>query len=387
MKISIKNTEPCLCGSGKSFKSCCKGKIVVNNCNGYGEEILSNPSRINHILQEKFKTTDFRICMYPDNSECKKPIKNAHTLQNNGVLSIIAEDDHVMVSNLFNKVREGFSTDKVSKNAATTFYGFCEYHDSVVFRDIETIPYNKQIKQNFLYAYRTLAQEHHKKQRFKRTLQACVKQNPSILLSEIFIQNYRYAELSIKDINEELSIFNDAFNCNNYDILESYVYEFNATYDFAVTTTFNPAFDLQGKLLNDLYSNNMERLKPVFVSAFPNNSKFYVILSCLKIDYITLKSYFDQIKSLNEENLKIFLNNLLPTFSENIVLSPKLWNKWTHFSKLEYEKMVTGEIGDFNKLLSNDSPYDSMEDFIKGMNIKNGNNDMFIKQKYDLFKI
>lgn len=159
--IKINNSEPCLCGSGKKFKECCKNKIFSHG-SVYSDDVLNNPQRINAILQKRMQDTDFKACMYPNKSECKLPIKNAHTLQNNGVLSIIAEDDHVMVIDILNKVRTGSSIKRISKNKATTFYGFCEYHDSVLFKDIELREYAKEDKQNFLYAYRMLAQEYHK---------------------------------------------------------------------------------------------------------------------------------------------------------------------------------------------------------------------------------
>lgn len=382
----VKNLEPCLCGSGKTFKSCCKGKIYTNK-SVYGEDVLKNPNRINHIIQQKLKSTDFKICFHPGKENCKFPIKNAHTLQNNGVLSIIAENEHVMITNLFNKIREGFATHRLSKNEATTFYGFCEYHDSVVFKEIETVPYSKQIKQNFLYAYRACAQEFHKKTRQIKAMQGCFKDNPSIIFMEGFVESYRNIMLSYSDVKEYMDIFNNSFINNNFDILENYVFEFNERYDFAVTTTFNPTYDLNGEQINDIYSTDEQRLKGVFFSVLPTQDRSYMILSCLKEDYKTLESYFSQIKSLNENNLKIFLNNALPTFSENIVLSPRLWNKWTNFSKREYEKIVSGEIGQFDQLLSGRLPYNSIEEFISGIQVKNGINDMMTIQKYSLFKL
>lgn len=139
--IKINNSEPCLCGSGKKFKDCCKKKMFTSST-PYSEDILNNPQRINAILQNMMDKTDFKICMYPDKSQCKLPIKNAHTLQNNGVLSYIADSEHVMVTDPLNKVRQGYITKKISKNKATTFYGFCEYHDNFLFQDIELKEYD-----------------------------------------------------------------------------------------------------------------------------------------------------------------------------------------------------------------------------------------------------
>ena len=82
--IKINNSEPCLCGSGQKFKDCCKAKMFTSTTR-YSEDILNNPQRVNAILQKMMDKTDFKICVYPDKSCCKLPIKNAHTLQNNGV--------------------------------------------------------------------------------------------------------------------------------------------------------------------------------------------------------------------------------------------------------------------------------------------------------------
>lgn len=383
--IKIKNSDLCLCGSGKLFKSCCKGK--VNMCKkNYEDDVLNNPNRLNHLLQQKMKATDYKICFHPEQDKCKLPIKNAHTLQNNGVLSIVAEKNHVMVTDLFNKVRGGSVIRKVSKNDATTFYGFCEYHDSVIFKDIELIEYNNQIKQNFLYAYRTCAQEYHKKTRAIKVLQQCFKDNPGVFYMEGFIENYRYTELSYFDVKSYMDKFDKSLINNNFDVLENYVFEFSDIYDFAVTTMFNPAYDLVGNEINDLYSTEKENLKSIFLSIIPTKNKFYMILSCLREEYSKLEAYFNQVKNLNEQELKVFLNNVLPTFSENIVLSPRLWERWTPFSKREYEKIINGGIGEFEKIISGGMPYESIDDFVYGMQVKDGMNNMMTKQRYDLFK-
>ncbi|WP_294126205.1 SEC-C domain-containing protein [uncultured Clostridium sp.] len=380
----IKNRE-CFCGSGKKFKSCCMSKINSQK-KIVSDEVLSNPNRLNQLLFERLKSTDYKTCFYPEKEKCKKPIKNAHTLQNNGILSLISENGHVRIYDLLNKVRKGTSTKEVSKNSATTFYGFCEYHDSVVFKEIELLPYTASEKQNFLHAYRTCAQEYHKKNRMLKAIQNCFKDNPIVVNIPGFIESYENMELSFKDVEKYMNIFNEAFKNNDFNILESYVYKFDQMYDFAVTTMFNPTFDINGKMLNDIYSKDEERLKSVFISILPTQTNSFFIISYLKEDFEHFKEYLEKIKAFTDDQLKIFLNNLIPTYSENIVLSPRLWDKWTPFSRREYEKVINGEIGDFSKLISLELPFDSLEDYIEGLMIKNGANDMMKKPKYDLFK-
>lgn len=359
--IKINNSEPCLCGSGKKFKECCKSKIFTSST-PYSEEILNNPQRINAILQKILDSTDFKVCMYPEKSQCKMPIKNAHTLQNNGVLSTISESGHVMITDILDKVRNGSILKKVSKNKATTFYGFCEYHDTYLFQDIEIKEYNNEIKQNFLYAYRMVAQEYHKKERTISSIQNCIKDNPSILQSSILVENYRMMDLARGDVRELMNIFNEAFVSQNFDILHSYVYKFNQQYQFAVTTMYVPASTLDGEEIVDIYSKEKDRLPSAFLTVIPTNNCSYFIMSCLKIDYPKIIKYFDEIENLEENKLKCFLNWTLPTYSENIVLSPKLWDSWNAESKKEYERIITGMGGDFEKMLNQENPFDSFEE-------------------------
>lgn len=383
--IRINNSEPCLCGSGKKFKECCKSKIFLPS-EIYSEDVLNNPQRINAILQKKMQDTDFKVCMYPNKNACKLPIKNAHTLQNNGVLSIIAENDHVMITDILNKVRNGSIIKRISKNKATTFYGFCEYHDSTLFKDIELREYSKTNKQNFLYAYRMIAQEYHKKQRVFTSLQNSVKDNPSILRHSFVVENYRMANLARADLKEYMDIFNNAYISQNFDILHTYVYEFSFQCQFAVTTMYIPVSRLNGEKIVDIYSQQKERLPSIFMTIFPcNNSKSYFIMSCLEEDYSKIKAYLDDVEKLNEMELIRFLNWTLPMYSENIILSPRLWDMWKTQAKKEYERMIAGIVGNFEKVLQQKAPFETMEDFFDAVQIQDGIINMEKEPKYNLF--
>lgn len=384
--MSKKDSFPCFCGSNKPFKSCCKSKINTPK-KVIDETKLNNPKYINNFLKKMLDDTDFKICFHPNKEECKKPIKNAHTLQNKGVLSKLAVNNNVVIFDILNKTINGSSLKTVRKSNATTFYGFCEYHDSKLFSDIENIKYSNQAKQNFLYAYRCCSQEYHKKVRLIKSIQKAFKLNPSIYNIAYFEDLYKLQMLAYKDVEEYMNIFNESLLKENYDVLVNYVYEFDKSYDFAVTTMFSPTVDINGNVLNNIYSKSEERLKSVFATFIPTDCKSYFILSCLKSDFESLKSYFDAIKNFNEEELMLFLNNLFPTYSENIVLSPRLIDSWTPYSRREFENIILGGIGDFSKLLSFENPFSNVEKFFKGMAISNGVNSMKERQPYNLFKI
>lgn len=384
--MAKKDSFPCYCGSGKAFKSCCKSK--VNNYNDFVDRTkITNPKYVNNLLKGIMDRTDFKTCFHPDKKQCKKPIKNAHTLQNNGVLSLLAENNNVIVTDILNKEIKGTILKPVRKNNATTFYGFCEYHDSTLFSDIENIHYSMDKKQNFLYAYRCCSQEYHKKLRVIKSLQNTFKKNPGIYNTLGFTENFELQMLSYKDVESYMQIFNDALLSKNYDILSSYVYQFDKQYNFAVTAMFNLTVDFKGNVINDIYSTAEERQKSLFATFIPAESKSYFILSWLEEDSSDFKEYIDTIKGFDEENLIIFLNNLFPTYSENIVLSPRLVNLWTPYSKKCFEEIIAGPIGEFSKLISYQNPFENFESFIKGLEVGNGTNSMTDKPKYDLFKL
>ena len=53
--------------------------------------------------------------------------------------------------------------EKIGISSASTFFGFCNHHDTVIFSEIENKDYIGNHEQNFLYAYRACALEYVKK--------------------------------------------------------------------------------------------------------------------------------------------------------------------------------------------------------------------------------
>ena len=90
---------------------------------------------------------------------------------------------------------------------------------------------------------------------------------------------------------------------------------------------------------------------------------------------------------MDEEKLKRFLNLTLPTYSENIVLSPRLWDSWSSKAKKEFEQIISGMGGDFEKMLNRELPFTSLEEIQTAINVQFGIIDMESSPKYDLFLV
>lgn len=82
----IKDTEPCPCGSNKAYKECCK------NTTEAAPNASKKPPEVQ--VMEKMRASMEKCCLYPDQTSCKGKIKEAHALQNNKIISLLAGSEH-----------------------------------------------------------------------------------------------------------------------------------------------------------------------------------------------------------------------------------------------------------------------------------------------------
>lgn len=363
-------TEPCPCGSGKKYRACCFNRKDQE----LPFEKVPNKKRegaFKHYAYKMSQESKIKECLHPDSEQCKGKIKNAHSLQNNGVLSRIEEDGHVVILNT------NFGTDGViydvkdeSKNKATTFTGFCEIHDTLVFQDIET----KEIdvtssKQCFLFAYRAFALELHKKKESLKSIQQLFKVRPTLSKVRDYIARYRYIELSVNDVSVYKKFFDDALINENYDMIQSTTFTFDYEISMAACGGFTLTHDIKGNELNDTYSMEDERLKILFFTIIPNNGKSYFIFSWINDDTDYFKDYIQQLEGLNEEQFKTYINNFLPSYTENLVVAPSLWNSFTKRQKDAFFKLFSAEFETYdNRIKANllrSTPYDLLINHVR----------------------
>lgn len=104
----------------------------------------------------------FEKCLEPTMSCPEKAIR-AHSIQNAKVFELIAEENHLyeMRARVKNgEMRCGF--EKIGRNEASTFTGFCAAHDTSMFSPIDTKPFSiDDTEQLFLIAYRAVTRELH----------------------------------------------------------------------------------------------------------------------------------------------------------------------------------------------------------------------------------
>ncbi|WP_316635979.1 hypothetical protein [uncultured Flavobacterium sp.] len=274
-----------------------------------------------------------KICWHPkaSNTNCKVDksgriiVSAAHSLQNNGVLSKIVENGHVM-SYTFDK--GDFEGKELGKNHASIFWGFCNTHDAI-FSPIEVTEYIKTEEQNFLYAYRGFVVSSHKKLEVSSWM--------------------NYGEQSDNDIKENKKIFDDAILANDFSVIETEIFELPLFYPIAASSSFYLDFDFEG---NEI-AHSEERMEDVFITLFPSGvNKTYFLLSYFKQDSHLYKNLGDQLRK--RDNLKSDISMLIAAHVENVYFNPVYYKIFIEKHEDDLMKIMHEAQMDYASLDEND---------------------------------
>ena len=317
--MKIGRNAPCPCGSGKKYKKCCLNKTKEQRIAEAAIKSMQNIKNESRIKR----------CLHPNQNECSGKIIKAHAIQNNRILNKIAENG--MLVTLDGTSHYMFQTsDTKGRSVATTFTGFCSYHDKTLFQDIEDKEFVGSEKQIFLLTYRTMAWHYHKKQ--EQTNAICIqyekmfKQGYDLAKSDEFIEYLTGLKLGLADNQKEKRIFDNALLNEQYGNISSWIWELPYEISIAVSMMTELEHDIYGKKINDLEKDI--DLKKIYLNIFPASGKSFCIWSWLNIKDSSYKRFAEQFSKLDINDRENYFNNNLPRWTDAIIISPRIWNKW-----------------------------------------------------------
>ena len=224
---------------------------------------------------------------------------------------------------------------------ASTFFGFCSYHDSVVFSDIENRTYSNEKKQNFLFAYRACAFEY-AGCKYAECQSRELKNLADNDYEKIFYESKNQKDITdLKDIKIQLDKFSRELkkpeDKRNYDIIFSKHYEMNKKVLIAVNSVFSLYYDLDGNQIYDPYDYTIE-LPSLFLNVFPQEDKTHIILSCFSMVKNKYDSVFNTLDSLTDLRLEEVISQIIVVHCGNLYISP---SKWLRISKAKRKVFVS----------------------------------------------
>lgn len=334
----IHDNESCPCGSGVSFGNCCKHKIAKQINSKVPPEVQ---------IMKRMRASMKKCCLHPDKEKCKGRIKEAHALQNNKIINLLAGSDrHVYMLNakrqsLLIPLENGETVpiveiSKISANDATTETCFCDYHDNVAFAAIEKgapdFDSNSE-EMKFVYAYKAFIFEYYKQMMGWQIFQNCFKDNPQAFLDKNSVGMYRMLQMKKAEFEPIKAVFDAQILAGTIEGVSTCVVKIPFQIAFADYAYIAPDYDMDGHRIHHTRKGIMHRLA---ITVFPEQQCSWLLMSCLKTEESVYKRLFSQAQVASIDKLKFYLNIMLPLYSENMVLSPELWMAWDEKTQMAY---------------------------------------------------
>ncbi|MCH9814143.1 MAG: hypothetical protein K0U47_09415, partial [Epsilonproteobacteria bacterium] len=291
-----------------------------------------------------------RCLHYHTGDRCNEII-NAHSIQNNGVLSKIANEKneiYALSRNMGdfkkNDGNIGFRRYPISK--FSIFRGFCKNHDDELFKPIDTLPFKSGNQQQvFLYAYRSLAKELFDKENALnmhiQTLED-VKDNKG--LSKYILALIDGSKNALNSLNKHKKTYDNVLESEMYSDMR-YV-SFNSTDKLfmAFSNIMYPDYDFMGNLIQDLSNTNTEnRFDLITFCSAPTEDGWSFIFSWHKNSDTSCLPFIQSLKDRMKQgdDLGTILFKFILLNSENFALSPIWWESISTDKQKEISQAIT----------------------------------------------
>lgn len=249
---SSRRTVLCWCGSGQQYGKCHRDR---------DEQIPLKSYEIDAAFRKAFAK---KYCLHPQSSTstCSQQIVKAHSVSASSNLKNISEDGHVLrfyyPSKAPVEARGRVAAQSIGVNKASTFTGFCKFHDSQTFSCIDQ-PMNLVTSEHcFLLAYRALCKVIFTKaaefaasltlRQLDRGTPPHVQQAHQKSCSDIEFS----LMVGLQDLHRDKAEFDQHLLDHNFEAISYYALELDHAPQIACSVAFPPEVDFEGNQLQSL---------------------------------------------------------------------------------------------------------------------------------------
>jgi hypothetical protein len=279
------------------------------------------------VFEDFKKVSKITECFYHDKNSCKGEIKQSHSLQKNGRLSIIEGD--VNGQKLIYTFSEAELDEKeniiklipIGKKIASTFFGFCDYHDSALFYSIENTPFDESNEHCFLHSYRSFAHTYHiQKESLKGSITFLNATN--VINKKRWQSMVEYYEPIVLDLERAKSKLDILLEEKEFDALEYFTCTISKEIPIACSSTINPLFSFKNIKLKDELNTQFPLL---MLTVLPDQDKTIIILACFSND-TKGKILLDELNNIKYPlQFEKAMSSLLINNADNTFFAPALW--------------------------------------------------------------
>lgn len=288
-------------------------------------------------VQKKLRNKG-RCLHYLSGKRCNQII-NAHSIQKNGVLSVIANNGKVYqvsrnISDLNKKNRfVVFVLGGIKR--VSTFKGFCKTHDNELFEPIDNYPLIPNFQQGFLYAYRSICKELFVKENALESIQQQYDNSKEHeAYRDLFWNMLKGVKHGYKNLCRHKDYYDSLLKNNNFKNIKYVAFLCNKEPVMAFSGILYPEFDFMGNPLQDL-SNEQSQLDLITFSSAPINSGWAIIFSWHDSSSKACLQFMGSLASVVHEGYDLgdHLFRLVIATCENIAFSPVWWESLSEENK------------------------------------------------------
>jgi hypothetical protein len=241
--------------------------------------------------------------------------------------------------------------ERIGLNEATTFFGFCDKHDSELFRPLEATEFTMTPQQIALLGYRAICRDLYGKESeiaANDAMRLYVALNPDIPGFEAKNAAYqiqRAARVNArKNYQRARDLFAGMLNPETQNSLRYFGIVFRAAPVYLAAASFLPEWDFNGTQLQDL--GGLDDFYPICFSAWAKDGMSAVVFSWHEsADHICAPF----IESLRESRPSRIANRVLSMafeYSENIVFRGDWWDRITEIDRQRLANRVMSGVED-----------------------------------------
>ncbi|WGL16802.1 SEC-C domain-containing protein [Microbulbifer bruguierae] len=321
--MKIGRNAPCWCGSGKKFKKC---HLDRDKQTPISEQTLYK--QFNSFYSQKY-------CSVPEPMKdgCSGKIVKAHSISKSSSLKEISSNGHVLTTfKTGANFNNGFdiSPQKIGLQKASTFTGFCNYHDNHLFQPIEKKDFEISEENCFLVAYRALTREIFVKEKSAGTFDLLKNLDKGKSIDQqISIQaghkwTYENNDLTKNDLEYLKKKMDSILLSKDYSGVSHIVFTLAEPPMVMTSAAVAPRFDFQGKELQKISMQPEKIPSYIIVNSFSSASTGYICLSCIDEHIPAADQFYASL--CNSKSIEDSLTAFIFLSIENNYLSEEWWS-------------------------------------------------------------
>jgi hypothetical protein len=275
-------------------------------------------------------------CVVPEvmKPACTGDIVRAHTVSKSGSLKRIARSGHVyaIVPSVMSLVKgSGILAPTLrGVNRASTFSGFCSYHDKNVFSPVEDVPFEFTDEQCFLLAYRAQAREAFLKQAQLQSLgltQDAARGRPLDQqrgFQKLVSKMSKGTVAGADDTARHKLTYDAVLQSGDYSVVRSYIVELDRIPTVMCSGGLFPYECFDGSIAQDLMDTSVPA-QAIYYNSFAAGDLGGVVFTWLPDSDAACGHFVSTLEAISDDELTDALIRFFFEYCENVHLGPEWW--------------------------------------------------------------